>query len=100
MDAGARLERVRKFAHDGLRYYGTALLRLETGEWEPTRPKEQEAIELESLMGQLAHVVALVEGAEDPRATMRAREEVLQRYRAEVARDPWSPPDGASGQRS
>ncbi len=90
MTPDERLRRLREYAHNGLRYYATAYRRLQTGDWTASHPTELEERELLNCMTQLAHVIALLEGAEGHRAAMKARDEILLRYQEQIKANPWS----------
>ena len=99
-DDQQRLERVREYAHDALRYFATTYTRMGSAKV-PDRmgklSKEWGANFVLNEMTSLAHVIALLESAEDAREAMKRRRGIVGRYLREVEHDPWTPGRGHSG---
>jgi hypothetical protein len=91
MSAEERLEALRQYADDGLRYYATAYHRISS----LTRDQGDDLRTIMNEMTRMAHVMALIEGNEG-RAAMEAREAIVERYLSETAsgRVVWSPEAG------
>jgi hypothetical protein len=87
------LERIRIHCDNGLRYYASALNRLRSGEWVPSRnAAEEEEHSITNAIYSLANILALIEGATEPHSMMTAREEIFDRYLKLTLVEPWVPP--------
>src|SRR6266550_3653878 len=92
MSDGEIIKRIRDHCDNGLRYYTSALNRLRSGEWVPSRTSaDQEEHELSNAIYALGNIMALIEGAEDPKEMMTAREEIFDRYLKITLAEPWVP---------
>jgi len=91
MSAEERLEALRRYADDGLRYYATAYHRNSS----LTRDEADDLRTIMKEMTRMAHVMALIEGNEG-RTAMEARGAIVERYLSETAsgRVVWSPEAG------
>ena len=89
------IERIRDHCDNGLRYYTSALNRLRSGEWVPSRTAaEQEERERSNAIHALGNILALIEGAGDAKEMMAARDEIFDRYLKLTKAEPWVPPQG------
>jgi hypothetical protein len=89
------IEQIRLHCDNGLRYYTSALNKLRSGEWVPSRTSaEQEERELANAIYSLGNILALVEGAPGALEMMAAREEIFDRYLKITLAEPWVPPQG------
>ncbi len=85
--ADEALELIRVHCDKGLRYYTWALEQM------PSIPDQAEHVDhVRNLRSSLAQVLAYVEGANDERSAMLAREGIVLRYIATVEAEGWEPP--------